>query len=986
MSALCPRCTAPVSDSARFCGSCGVRLQRGTAAPQGERRILTLMFADLVGSTRLAAQLGVEEYTDLMDRFHRIGQAQVRTCGGRLLQHYGDGLLAAFGMAEEAEDAAGASIAAALALAERIPDELDGARVRIGLHAGAVLCRIGGGELIPQVTGLDVNIAARVAESAGPGMVRATAPVLRAAQRVVRVTADPLSQETFRGFDTPVSVARVEALSGPGEDARTGLAERDGVLRSILTGRIGTTRTRAFLVEGAAGMGKSALRAELVARSGATMDLIQIDSRSNLTRSPLYPLTVWLQDRFGSEEEQARLALRLDRDHLEALAEARGAAPAGNDGATASLRRTRRIEALVALLHQMMTEAPTTMHVDDVHWMDDDSRSVIAGLLARGVPEGSRLVLYARPDTGIAESFGPAALSVLSLAPLSDSASARLLEAEGEALDAATRARIIETAAGNPLYLRALREAARNNGGTLPGQLPPSIEATLQSNIAATGELRHVLQAAALIGRGASLPLIAALTGTPPETLRAGLDSLAARGLVDCSGAEVAFTHPLLRDAAYEMLPPGHRRSLHGRLVPLLQDLSPDLCATLPEWLADHALQSDQPDLCIAPCIAAGFKFLAAAHFDLAERYLEAAEEALARDPARAQERVQVLTLLASARVQRLGFAHPDVERAYRHLETGLEGAEMRSGDRMRALYGLFAHRIISGQVRTCVPMVRQMALTADPAQPHDRLMHLVNVTALHFYSGRFDRSLAAAAEVEAIYDPDRDGRLFLELGADPLISVLSARCHILIRRGALAEGHAAHDRAVAHMAHLSSPGQDPWLKVVSGMAEYATGQDATARRNLTAAIELADRQGAAFWSLVARIWEASYDCRDNVPDAPERLTGLLAGADAVGLGVCQPYFWSSLALAHHQQGRSAEALALSERAVRRIAATGEGMWGAEVWEDRARILAAHDPTGAARALRLSQAFRTRSGTIGRPAPPAGPATVDPVARSIIGA
>ncbi|MGH7805334.1 MAG: ATP-binding protein, partial [Candidatus Binatia bacterium] len=483
--------------------------------------------------------------------------------------------------------------------------------------------------------------------------------------------------------------------------------------------------------------------------------------------------------------------------------------------------REMRIAVLVEVVGLLMARRPILLVFDDFHWADQESSDFVDRVLANPEARKSRIVITGRPGAELAELARRNALRLVRLPPLSENGARDLVERAGsESLSDDDKQRIIALAEGNPLFLRTLLNLADRRGGAKAETLPPTIEATFQGILNSLGPARSVVLPAAVIGRTFTAEELGYLTngGSPiPERLT----ELARDGIVEPQRIYWQFTHALLRDAAYNMIPASQRRELHKRFADALAARAPKRVEDFPELLADHYIASGDVRATAASCVQAGVGFLRRASFDRAARYLELAVEA-AKDERyagddREQVRLTAMTLLAAAKVQSYGFSHPETGAAYRELEAAVRDVASHRRERMHALYGLFAHRMISGDVRACRAMVREMDGVADPDDPQQAILRLVNVSAYTLYSGKFSQSLEANEALRAIYRTERDRGLFLAVGADPLVSVLTGDANIFALRGEIARAHAAIDAAREHVEAIGAILLRPWVSFFTG-------------------------------------------------------------------------------------------------------------------------------------------------------------------------
>lgn len=962
----CPACGAEATEGARFCSACGVALEKREEPVPGAgvalKRILTLIFVDLVGSTELAAADALENYDATLTRYHAICSDAIRSHGGSTLALQGDGVLACFGLSDDGENAALSAVAAAKAMVAAIPAALPGVNARVGIHSGTVLCRMqADGGLLPNISGLDVNITSRIQNQASPGGVVLSRDTLDFVSRIATVPASDIGEVRLKGVPVPMRLYELEEGElGAAKEAAQTLYERAETV-ALLTGETpvpaGLSPNVTMMI-GPAGIGKSAVLGEISRRLGNTHRLIDLSSRLNLRHTPLYPVTEWLARALG----YARFPLDPAADRAEFAARLRTLVPGLSDmqeeisadlmGLAAAqavqLRyaapqlRTLRIGTMADLVAHLMTAEPVLLSFDDYHWVDEDSHAFIGKLLERGVPERARVVLTARPGSDLGTFADTHGLHVIRLEALSATAVREILAGMGsKGMDAAEADRITVMAEGNPLFLRTLLNLYRRRGeDTSERVLPPTIEATFQGFVNSFGPLRDLVLSAAVIGRGFTADELSWIAEHGDDLAR-DLGELAGAGVIEpTAGGGWQFSHILLQEAAYNMIPGGQRRGLHGKVATALTENDPQRVAAVPEIVADHAIASEEPQIIAGSCVQAGVSFLQRAGFERSIHYLDAALAALGQlGPAAEGARLTALSLLAAARVQRLGFAHPDTVESYRVLEA--EARERGAGgpEHIMALYGLFAHRMMSGDVRRSAEIVDEMLRVADPADSQQQVLCLVNVNAQALYSGRLDDKLAATVELEKIYDPAQHGTLFLSVGADPLVAVKTGDANVYGLRGDAEMVRRLTRESLDHIDRIGAILQRPWVKIFNGSAMAAAEQMDEAMDMIVEGTEIADQQGAAFWSLNGRIWQEVLGFYARRPGAGgETLAALVEQCSAIGIGLNRPFFKCIVAASRFRDGGGEDASAMMRDATRELARSGQRQWAPEAWRLRAWV------------------------------------------------
>ncbi|HMS96589.1 MAG TPA: AAA family ATPase, partial [Tabrizicola sp.] len=855
-------------------------------------------------------------------------------------QHYGDGVLACFGIDEGPEDAALTGLGCALAMAETVPKEMPGSAARVGLHAGTFLCRVGSAQDgRPQLSGLDLNIAARVEAEAAPGRVMASDRFAAFISRLAQLEIRETRSVRFKGTSTDTTVHEISGFTVARPDlGATRLLERDTLIWEVLNG----DEKRLMLV-GPAGIGKSALAHALIAQAGVGRATVPLSARSNLTRSPLLPVTEWLKvflSGTGSIADRlAEKGIALDPALQGALGEvldpARAALP--HPELSLQLRRQNRIEAAVTLMSRLLADPLSLLFFDDFHWCDPDTREVIGRLMQAGPDLAGRVIILSRPTPEVMDYARAEGLAILQVPPLSAKAARRvMLDEVRDAFAPEVEARLIEVAGGNPLFLRALAQAERlqpmGDGKAMP---PPTIEATIQHLLGELQTLKETVLTAAVIGRSFRLDHLRLLMDEEHD-LEAQAAELIKLGILEAEPQGFAFHHILLRDCAYNILPARRRRLLHSRFASVLQQHSPAEAATYPELVADHYLAAEAMAEAVGPCITAGVKFLGSATFEAASSYLEQAVTILSAvpDPDKTvgDALIQAQTLLGATKVQRFGFAHPEVAKAYDDLDANVTRLNAGSRARMYALYGIFAKTTIGGRMRESADLLATMQRVADPASSEEQILYLTNKTAHLMYSGAFEPALLAAAELKAVYDPALHGQLFYLLGADPLVSVLSAECHINILLGRTEAGQAALAGALDQIDRVGARLQLPWVHVFAAQAYCLTGDRVAFERHLEAGLGFAAAQGHAFWTVIGHLWK-SIDAvwQGHIDAGAAGLAQLMPTAEAIGLQLGWPVYASAQARVLAAQGDVEAARNLARAAVERMDKEGEKIWAAWV-------------------------------------------------------
>jgi len=657
VNGVCPRCGVANPFTFRFCGHCGAALThsgeslgsslasgedpadplRGTrASAQGERRHITVLFSDLVGSLAISTQLDPEQLHDLIHAYRRVCAGVVECFNGYVAQYLGDGMLAYFGFPVAHEDDAERAVRAGLGIVDAverlvsIPLKVQLA-VRVGISTGLVVTPtdVAAGE-DRVVIGETPNIAARLQELAPPNAVLIGPETHRLLSD--RVVCEDLGAREFKGAAQPVHIWRVvrldEALSRFEAVRRLGLTphvdrEEEIEVLSRRWGQAMAGHGQVVLLSGEAGIGKSRMAEILRDRIAAdSATVVRLQCSPHYANSALYPVVSRLErvlefDREDSADrrlEKIEALLTRAQQPVEEVAPLLAALlsiPIGDRYPPLQVSPHRQREDTLAALQNLLlglaTRTPFLLIIEDVHWIDPTSQEFL-DLLVERVSDARILVLVTfRPGYWpIWAGSSHVTVCVLKRLGRSDTAEIVSLLAAGKALPETVREAIVARTDGVPLFIEEVTKAVlesgaleeRNDRYALSGPLPPHlIPATLQDSLMArldqVSGLKSVAQIGSVIGRQFSYELLAAVAGMPDEEIQVALAQLVRTELVFGRGippnATYTFKHALVQEAAYESLLFARRQVLHTRVFETLEATHADIANSSPELLAHHA-------------------------------------------------------------------------------------------------------------------------------------------------------------------------------------------------------------------------------------------------------------------------------------------------------------------------------------------------------------------------------------------------------------
>ena len=611
------------------------RILTSRSALEGERKQVTVLFADIAGSTELSGRLGLEAWHQLLDAWFRILADGVHRYEGTINQFTGDGVMALFGAPVAHEDHALRACHAALELARELErfSQAQHARVgvgvpaRIGLNAGEVIVGRIGDDLRMDYTaqGHTVALASRLQEIASPGKPCVSENVARLVDGFFELR--DMGATILKSFPDPVRVYALESLGV----LRTRLDRARQAGFSKLVGReselaaLQQSLTRALArdgqalgVVGEAGLGKSRLAFEFVAHCRAEgVSVYEARCPSHGATLPLFIIAELLRSYFGiaaddpasaSRERVAKRLLALSvsfRKSLPAVFDALSIADAA-DGATATLAGTRGPPLRRFLRHWVQAasaRAPMVLLLDDLHWIDPESDELLAELVEALAWTRTLLVANHRPEYSAAWLRGTHCrrIELGALEPTERrTLLCELLGADPTVLELAER--IDARAAGNPVFLEEIVRGAVGSGRlegergayrlALAGaeiEIPENVQTVLAARIDRLGEReKQLLQAAAAIASNFDLRLLERVGGLQSDDAASGVAALVELQLLERSGSGYAFRHPLMQEVAYQSQLESRRKDLHKETARALEQIHADRLGEHAALIAHH--------------------------------------------------------------------------------------------------------------------------------------------------------------------------------------------------------------------------------------------------------------------------------------------------------------------------------------------------------------------------------------------------------------
>jgi class 3 adenylate cyclase/predicted ATPase len=965
-----------------------------SSPPQAERRQLTVMFVDLVGSTALSGRLDPEEMHEVLRLYRDVVTDVVARFEGYVAKFMGDGVLAYFGWPKAHEEEAERAVRTGLTIVEAVAQLTvpDGARLaaRVGIASGLVVV----GDLVGKgaaqeegAVGDTLNLAARLQALAEPGSV-VVGPSVRRLAGAAFAFVD-LGEQRLKGFDQPVRAARVlsRAPAASRFEARrlsglTPLVGRDEEL-AFLTERwasAGMGKGRVVLLSGEPGIGKSRLVQALLDRlAGESFELLCYQCSSYFADTPLHPIAERLERAAGLQHgdlPEAKLA------KLEALLAGRVKDAARvmplladllsipNDGRYPPLppspqqRREALLRALVDSVAGLAVDRPVLVDFEDAHWLDATSLDFLSRLVERVSTERILLLITFRPEfTPPWPDDGHVATLVLRRLSQDQAWAVAGHVAADQTLPAEVTARIVERADGVPLFIEELTKAVvgsrlpqDGSGHGAPSGLssrvaiPDTLRDSLMARLDRLAPVREVAQAAAIIGREFSYDLLAAVVLMPEGELRTALDQLVDADLVfergNASQPGYAFKHALIRDAAYTSLLRARRRQLHAAIADALECRFPATAEAQPELVAHHYGAAGLAEQAIARWDKAARRAIERSGSVEAVAHLRRALDLLAGLPASRERDRRELGLRSTLGAQLAvtkGYSAPDVGAAFGRARALCQ--ELGDAPELPpVLFGLWRYYLARARYPTSREMAEQCLALGEEIGNASLILkanHALSWTSMAL--GQLGRAREHIEVTLRLYQPECHSPLAFVYGTDPgphSRALLSWQLWLL---GWPDQALAAGERALAEArAHNH--------KVTLGVCQFYAAllhelrrEPARVREVGAEGMAICREQGVGFYLALLTIMRSWALAQQGDVDAIPSLRKGLASFLRTGALVLTPYLRAKLADAYRVAGRPDEALRVIDRALAAAERSQERWFEADLHRCRGELLLAGD-------------------------------------------
>jgi class 3 adenylate cyclase/predicted ATPase len=976
-----------------------------TTSPQSrtegtaERRQLTVLFCDLVGSTALSARLDPEDMREIIGAYHRCCAEQIAKAGGFVAKYMGDGVLAYFGYPQAHEDDAERAVRAGLSLTEavsKLRSEHDAAlQVRIGVATGLVVVGdlIGEGDAQERgVVGETPNLAARLQALAEPGQV----VISNSTRRLTGGMFDyrDLGRVTLKGLADPVQAwqvlgsseveSRFEAQHGAALTPLVGREEElELLMRRWRQAKAGNGSV--VLISGEPGIGKSRVVQALLERLGAEpfTRLRQFCSPHHQDAA-LHPTITQLERAAGfrrDDTDEQRLEkleavlAQATNDLSEAvpLLSALLSIPIGDHYRALDLTpqklKEKTLKALVAQVEGLAARQSVLMVVEDAHWIDPTSLELLDLIIDRVPSLRALLIVTYRPEF-TPSWIGRSHVTSLILNRLPGRQRAEMVArvTEGKALPKEVADQIIERTDGIPLFIEELTKAVVESGDLADAgdhytvkrsmvslAIPTTLHASLLARLDRLAPVREVAQIGAALGRQFTHELITAVAPMPQKQLDDALAQLVSAELVFRRGtppdAEYIFKHALVQDAAYSTLLRSRRQQLHARIAAVLEGQFPEIAASEPARLAQHCAEAALNEKAISYRLKAGQQGLAHSAMTEAVAQLTKGLEVLSNLPegvTRQQYELNLRIALGVALTATQGWAAPEVGDTYARAHQLCEHLDQQQ-HLGSVLFGQYVHHHVRGNFGLALERGEAMWRLGEVRNDVVLIYQGRQVVGeMHALLGKFAIARANLEQSFALYDPGNNGALIALTGIGGnhtamRLSKTVARLGYLDQARTLREMALLEARRLGHTFTLA-------FALLFGL--YTERGECAADARLLLAEELmalSVEQGFPVYEASAAIHRGWCLCMmGRAAEGIAQFTEGLATYRSTGTVAALPYVLTLLAEAYGKALHPGEGLKHLAEAVRVIELTQEREFEAELYRVRGELLlATEDPREA---------------------------------------
>ena len=937
-----------------------------------ERRQVTVMFSDLVGSTALSARMDPEDLRDVITAYQKSVAETVQRFGGFVAKYMGDGVLIYFGYPQAHEDDAERSVRAGLeliaavsALKSSVPMQ-----TRVGIATGLVVVGdlIGLGEAQERgIVGETPNLAARLQGIAEPNTVVIAESTRKLLGNLFEL--EDLGPKDLKGLARPVRAwtalrassaeGRFEAMQTSGPTALVGREEELELLLQRWS-KAKTGEGQVVLLSGEAGIGKSRLTAALLERLASEPHTrLRYFCSPQRTDSALYPIISQMERAAGFAHGDA---VQTKLDKLDALLAQSYTPPQDralfadllslpNDGRYPTLdlapqqRRQRTFEALATQVTALAEQSPVLMIFEDAHWADPSSLEVFGRTVDQIKPLPVLLIVTFRPDFN-APWVEQSHVTSLTLNRLGEREAGAIIArlVGNKELPADVMAEIVERTDGIPLFVEEMTKAvleaegeseARRTVAAVPSPalaVPASLHASLMARLDRLGPAKELAQIGAAIGREFSHALLAAVERKPQAELGAALDRLIEFGLLFRQGvppqATYLFKHALVQDAAYGTMLRSRRQQIHTRIATTLENHFPDLAAAQPQLLAQHYAVAGLNEKAVGYLLRAGQQTLVRSAMTEAMAQFQKGLDllpSLPDDRGRQQHELDLQLGMGQALHATKGYSAPAVAEAYRRARELAKQLD-RPDYLAPLLHGLWALHLVRDELKVALALAEELETFGTA---HDNLSASLvgkEERGITFYwLGELTTARALFEQCEALGEPAHRAVLAAWSPQDQYGQTLGYLALTLAVQGHIAQGRTRLDAALTEARALRHAHTSAEAFNFASVVEIFLSSPHEAHRYAQELTALSNEHGFPYWVAWGNFCQGySLTMLGRPEEGLDLMTKGLSLFRAMGAVLGTPWVLSELAAAYGALGRPVEGLDCLGEAVKIIEKTGE--------------------------------------------------------------
>jgi class 3 adenylate cyclase/tetratricopeptide (TPR) repeat protein len=941
-----------------------------TEAQAAERRQVTVLFSDLVGSTALANAIDPEEMSTLIQRYQDACAGAIAQFDGFIAKFMGDGVLAYFGYPQGQEDAAERSVYAALALINSVmqlkgPDKQP-LETRVGISTGVVVIGdiIGSGAAREHaIVGETPNLAARLQTLAEPNSILVSQSTHHLLGR--QFDYQSLGERTLKGFANPVQVWRVLREAAVASRFAAGHAARTGPFIGRVQ-EIGLLLDRwqlakqgegqVIFLSGEAGMGKSRIVDALCERivDDHYYHLICQCSPYH-TNSALHPV-------IGQFERSAGFTLgdsaAIKLEKLETLLSATDNLSDSTRSLFADLlsiplddryppldlapaqRKAATIAAIVQQLTRLAEQKPVLFVLEDAHWIDPSTQELVTRVIDGIASMRVLALITARPEF-LSPWTGRDHVTSLALSRLSKTQCAELIA--GVATAGVLRPALVEDIVvktdGVPLFIEELTKAIMESATPDRPAVPATLQDSLMARLDRLGPAKEIAQVAAVIGQQFSYALLETVSSASASDVATGIARLVEAGLAfpqsQATEPSYSFKHALMRDVAYDNLLRGRRQQIHQRVARALEEHFPAVAESEPEVLAQHFAQARLAELACTYYERAGDRAVARSNFAEAVAHLSAGlTEAgqLEESPDRSRRELALLLKLGPAFAIMKGPQSPEVEEVYERAHRIGTTLSDECG-LFRATWGLWFSALLGRKLEHARDRAQELVALAQHSTDPDLLVEALHCRwATASFRGEVAIALKDSREGVERYNPARHSWMGPVFGGhDPGVCAHCVQAQTLCLSGFIHEGKECLDRGLCLAEKLKHPHSLALALQVGMVVHQLTGDHEAVDRLAQRLIELSDKYNfppQRAHALVLSGWARAVG--QDSEAGLELIEAEFPRASAIGPFF--RYYGALLAEARAKFGKFSDALAVLRWAIETVTEAGVGLYVPELY------------------------------------------------------